>query len=176
MRVVSSKCKPKVAVSGCLLGQLVRYDGRAKQHPAICQLSDQFELIPLCPEVGAGLSVPRPPVQLVKRGQILRALGVEERGLDVSEPLKQYFESQRLLLETLSGIILKTKSPSCGINTTPFFNFKGQQIGITSGVFAAAIQARFPTLPLIDDEQFNNRLKRKCFLNEVNHHSQTRLK
>ncbi len=176
MRVVNSKRKPKVAVSGCLLGQIVRYDGREKQHPAICQLNDQFELISLCPEVGAGLSVPRPPVQLVQMGQALRALGIEERRLDVTEVLKQYFESQRLLLETFSGIIFKTRSPSCGINTTPSFNFEGQQIGLTSGIFAAAIQASYPSLPLIDDEQFNNLLKRKNFLNEVNHHSRTHQK
>jgi len=162
-----SKARPKIGVSACLLGQKVRYDGRKKQHPAINQLSCEFELIPICPEVGAGLSVPRPPIQLVKQKNRLVALGVEERKLDVTAPLNRYFESQLSTIKCLSGLILKTKSPSCGIDSTPFFDFSGEAIGQTSGLFASGLQQYFPSLPLIDEEQFEKELLQNRFLEKV---------
>lgn len=59
--------KPRVGVSACLLGQPVRYDGQAKPHAWVRDvLARKAELVPLCPETGAGLPVPRPPVRLVR--------------------------------------------------------------------------------------------------------------
>ncbi|MDA3870317.1 MAG: DUF523 domain-containing protein, partial [Gammaproteobacteria bacterium] len=56
---------PKIGISRCLLGDPVRYDGQSKPRTtAIDQLADHFQLIAICPEVEAGLPIPRPPVQL----------------------------------------------------------------------------------------------------------------
>lgn len=47
---------PKVLVSACLLGQPVRYDGRASGHPGLLQLwQGEGRVVPLCPEVAGGL-------------------------------------------------------------------------------------------------------------------------
>ncbi|MDR2876604.1 MAG: DUF523 domain-containing protein, partial [Chromatiales bacterium] len=44
-----------VGISACLLGEPVRYDGRDKRQEALCiELARCFELMPICPEVGAG--------------------------------------------------------------------------------------------------------------------------
>lgn len=170
----SSNNRPKIAVSGCLLGLLVRYDGRGKHHPAISKLSGDFELIPICPEVGAGLTVPRPPVQLVQVEHSLFALGVENRALNITEPLKRYFDSKTELINRISGMILKTKSPSCGVGSAPLFNFNGRQISKTSGLFAAAIQHHFPDLPIIDDRQLNEAVHRKNFFHEISRYQTIR--
>ncbi len=55
----------KIGISRCLLGQRVRYDG-ADKYSRICNedLAERFELVSVCPEVDAGLTVPRPPVEL----------------------------------------------------------------------------------------------------------------
>ena len=61
--------KPPIGVSRCLLGDAVRYDGESKANDTVIeQLGDLFELVPVCPEVEAGLTVPRPPVQLTDSG------------------------------------------------------------------------------------------------------------
>ncbi len=57
--------KPTLGISACLPGQPVRFDGGHKKARYITQkLSEYFELMPVCPEVEAGLGVPRPTIQL----------------------------------------------------------------------------------------------------------------
>lgn len=57
--------KPILDVSACLPGQPVRFDGGHKKARHITQtLSEYFELMPVCPEVEAGLGVPRPTMHL----------------------------------------------------------------------------------------------------------------
>src|SRR5690625_7466210 len=55
---------PAVAVSACLTGQAVRYDGGHRHQAELLDaLADRLELLPLCPEFRLG--IPRPPVQRV---------------------------------------------------------------------------------------------------------------
>ena len=52
---------PRILVSACLLGQPVRYDGRAKpmHDRLLATWQAQGWLVPLCPEVAAGLPTAR---------------------------------------------------------------------------------------------------------------------
>ena len=60
------KTNLKIGVSSCLLGNEVRYDGKHKQMRYITDiLSNYFILIPVCPEVEIGMTVPREPVWLI---------------------------------------------------------------------------------------------------------------
>jgi len=59
--------KPVVAVSACLLGQAVRYDGQDKYTSLIAEeLKKYCRLIAVCPEVEIGLGVPRVKIQLTQ--------------------------------------------------------------------------------------------------------------
>src|SRR5690625_7816359 len=61
---------PAVAVSACLTGQAVRYDGGHRHQAELLDaLADRLELLPLCPEFRLG--IPRPPLQrvLTRQGQ-----------------------------------------------------------------------------------------------------------
>ncbi|AHM03992.1 Purine nucleoside phosphorylase [Roseibacterium elongatum DSM 19469] len=55
-----------ILVSACLLGRPVRYDGRAKplQAPLLARWQAEGRLIPICPEVAAGLLTPRPASEI----------------------------------------------------------------------------------------------------------------
>ncbi|HPF69113.1 MAG TPA: DUF523 domain-containing protein [Candidatus Krumholzibacteria bacterium] len=54
--------RPVIAVSACLLGQNVRYDGRLKTCAEVHDLlAAAADLVPLCPETGVGMPVPREP-------------------------------------------------------------------------------------------------------------------
>ena len=62
---MSSITKPKIAISACLLGENVRFNGGHKQSLLCCQtLADYFDFVPLCPEVAIGLGIPREPIRL----------------------------------------------------------------------------------------------------------------
>lgn len=156
--------KPRVGVSACLLGRAVRYDGRAKPHPWIRQeLARHAHLEPFCPEVEAGLPVPRPPVELVVQGGELRLLGVRERHLDVTEPLDAWLAEVEPRLAGLRAVILKARSPSCGLGSVPVHDEEGRVLGLASGRFAAHLAERAPGLLLmeaeaLDDERARARL------------------
>ena len=58
--------KPKIAISACLMGFDVRYNGGHKESQLCSQvLSDYFDFVPVCPEVAIGLGIPRQPIRLV---------------------------------------------------------------------------------------------------------------
>ena len=65
--------KPRLAVSSCLLGQKVRYNGDAAEFRALSRKwSGHFDLVGVCPEVGIGMGVPRPTIRLVNNGTSIR--------------------------------------------------------------------------------------------------------
>lgn len=151
----SASARAPVAISACLAGQPVRYDGTDKRFVGIEALSEILELIPICPEVGAGLPVPRPPVQLVSSDGSQRALGRDDPSLDVTAALQHYAEhsAQRFLQQPVSlcGYIWKSRSPSCGLASTPLFDAHSRQIGIVSGIQANHFQRHLPWLHCVDE-------------------------
>lgn len=112
---------PTVLVSACLLGEACRYDGRSQRSERVLAALEGKAVVPVCPEVGSGLPVPRPPVDLcggsgvdVWAGQA-RALEREAR-VDRTEDFKR---GAQLALEAARNFgaavaLLKEKSPSCG--------------------------------------------------------------
>lgn len=158
--------KPRVLVSACLLGEPVRYDGGHKRHAWLVEeLLPRIEPVAVCPEVGIGLGVPRPPIQLVQTDAGIRALGVEDPTLDVTDRLEGY--ASRQAHPWLCGAVFKARSPSCGIETTPLFDPNGREIGFTSGLFAAGLQAALPGLPVIDEAGLEDPDRRTAWLEAV---------
>jgi uncharacterized protein YbbK (DUF523 family) len=151
----SALARAPVAISACLAGQAVRYDGTDKQFVGAKILGEMLTLIPLCPEVGAGLPVPRPPVQLVSSATGQRALGRDDPTLDVTAALQHYAEqsAQRFLQPpiTLCGYIWKSRSPSCGLASTPLFDANNRQIDTVSGIHANHFQRHLPWLHCVDE-------------------------
>jgi len=154
----SSACfRAAVAVSACLTGQPVRYDGRDQSHAQVrSRLDETLRLVPVCPEVGAGFGVPRPPVQLVATDSRTtpRALGRDDPSLDVSDDLRReaLLNARRLIREQrLCGYLWKSRSPSCGFNSTPVYDHSGRQIGLGSGIQAALFQKYLPWLAFCEE-------------------------
>ena len=151
------RARPLVGISACLCGERVRYDGADKGHPAlIARLARSLTLHPLCPEVAAGLGVPRPPVRLVGASpDALRARGVTQTSLDVSDALQRV--AGQLLGQAAApgahfcGYLFKSKSPSCGLGSTPWWSPDGDMQGVTSGLVAGRFQIERPDLCLADD-------------------------
>ena len=66
----------RIGVSACLLGRQVRFDGQHKRDAFLVDALGRFaELVPVCPEVEVGMSIPREPVRLVGAAKTPRMLG-----------------------------------------------------------------------------------------------------
>ena len=143
----------KIGVSSCLAGELVRYDGATKLVRWVCELEESVEVVRFCPEVGAGMPVPRPPIQVVLAGQTPRIKMVESRQ-DLTEAMHRYINDAIATIRTspLDGFVLKARSPSCGVGSTPWFTEDGSEIVATeSGLWAHALQRAFPAMPIVDE-------------------------
>jgi len=160
--------KPLVAVSSCLLGEAVRYDGRSKPNRWIIDEVGQWvDFLPLCPETSAGLGVPRPPVQLSQTPSGIRALGVDDPVLDVTGPIVAWAQDFLCTMPPVSACILKARSPSCGYLSTPLFDGDGNELERVSGLFASALRERFPQLLIVDEEMLASDAGKEKFLREL---------
>jgi len=93
--------RPRLAVSSCLLGQAVRYDGRHKRHDwLVGTLGRCVDFIPLCPEVSIGLGIPRQPVHLTGDPEHPRVRAVSDPDRDVTDALQA---AGRAVAATLGG-------------------------------------------------------------------------
>lgn len=142
-----------LGVSTCLLGDPVRYDGRSKRDSWISEvLARHFQLVRVCPEVQAGLGIPRPPMRLV--GDLLapRVLTIAT-GEDRTPVLAAFVADEllRLFSGNLRGFIFKSRSPSCGMHSVGVFDLQGGGVGMTSGLFARAFCRAFPLAVVVEE-------------------------
>jgi len=161
--------KPLVGVSACLLGQNVRYDGGNK-HDAFLNgpLSTYVEYVPVCPETGIGLGVPRRTIRLVGDPQRPRAVGTDDPAMDVTSRLETFADSQRGGFSSLSGFVLKKNSPSCGMERVKVYNeATNQAVRKGSGIFARMLMQQFPLLPVEEEGRLNDAVLRENFINRV---------
>ena len=144
--------KPLVGVSQCLLGDAVRYDGQSKANQVVLEhLSQVFELIPICPEVEAGLSIPRPPVQLTGSIENPELTGRDDPSLNITGIMRNYCETKSTELDYLSGFIFKSRSPSCGLNSTPVYIDDHCATETGRGIFAMHFCQTYPNLPIVEE-------------------------
>ena len=130
----------KILVSACLYGEgIVRYDGKEKplSDPLFLKWKSEGRLIPLCPEILAGLPVPR------ARTEQKGARVITSEGGDLTEA---FHKAGELALQTakdadIAFAIFKENSPSCGVNSVYDGTFSGMKInksGITTEYLKAA--------------------------------------
>ncbi len=161
--------RPKVGISHCLLGANVRYNAKTKENRFLIEaLSPHVQWIPVCPEAGAGMSVPRPAIELVRVKGGIKALGVADRKLDPSSRLSSYAQSFLSIHVDLSGFVLKARSPSCGVKVD-VHSFDGDKLlqEQAMGLFVAELVLVFPTLAIIDEEQWMDTRQRAEFMARV---------
>jgi uncharacterized protein YbgA (DUF1722 family)/uncharacterized protein YbbK (DUF523 family) len=157
--------RPRVGVSACLLGRAVRYDGGHKQDPFVsASLAAHVELVPVCPEVEAGLGTPRPAAHLERAAAGVRF--VETRsGIDHTERMLAHAAARVRGLADLDGYVLKKGSPSCGVSRV-----KGGE----RGLFAAALIDALPLLPVEEEGRLHDPGLREAFVERVFGHHRLR--
>jgi uncharacterized protein YbbK (DUF523 family) len=107
-------------VSACLLGIPCAYDGRGHLVEELLAFAARGLVVPVCPEVLGGLSIPRLPAEIVGEGGadvlVGRARVVTKEGRDVTDAYVRGAEGA-LAAATRHGVsvaILRQRSPSCG--------------------------------------------------------------
>jgi uncharacterized protein YbbK (DUF523 family) len=158
--------RPRVGISRCLLGDQVRYDGGHKHEPSLIDaLGAHVEWVPVCPELEVGMGVPREPIQLVTAadGSRVRLAGVDS-GADWTDRMQLWAAEKIAALQalSLSGFVLKSRSPTCGPHAVPVRN--GEP---SPGMFAQALMAAMPDLPVEDEERLRDPEARASFMARV---------
>jgi uncharacterized protein YbbK (DUF523 family) len=160
-----------VAVSACLLGEPVRYDGTDQRDPYVCgELACAFRLVPICPEIELGLGVPRRPIRLVRTDEGVRVRDAEDPDnpeLDLTEQFRELAEELAPLLARLSGYVFKSRSPSCGVRDVRLYGRGGGSRPVATGEFARLVMAMYPRLPVVDERQLADPEQRLRFLRRV---------
>lgn len=157
-----------LAVSACLLGEQIRFDGGHKRDRFITdELSAFAEFIPFCPEHLA-FNTPRPSVRLVNVEGNVRVHS-NKSGEDLSDALIQTSRDELSKLESksLCGIIFKSKSPSCGMKSAKLYLENGYCEGKEDGLFMSLCRERFPLLPMEEEGRLEDAWLRENFVMQI---------
>ena len=133
-RKMSETGEMKILVSACLLGRNCKYNGGNNYDENVVQFLQDKQIIPVCPEVLAGLGVPRTPIEIVN------GILLDRDGNSVDAALRRAVQQ---ILEQVSGeaiecAILKSRSPTCGVRQVYDGTFSGT-LTDGSGVLAQAL-------------------------------------
>ena len=137
----------KILISGCLIGEKVKYNGLDNQLSSklIEQWTSEGRLVPICPEVEGGLPVPRNPVEILNGNgsDVLNgvAKAYDDKGNDVTEAFITGAEKALKVAkeQRIDIAVLKERSPSCGSNSIYNGKFNGTKIdgmGVTASLLA----------------------------------------
>ena len=158
----------KIGVSSCLLGEQVRYDGGHKLDRYITDMLGRFfTLVPVCPEVGCGMTVPREAMRLEGDPANPRLVTGKTR-IDKTDQMLAFCREmvQELEAEDLCGFIFKKGSPSSGLFRVKVYR-DGMPSRSGSGIFASAVAKHFPHLPLEEEGRLNDPGLRENFIERV---------
>lgn len=139
----------KVIISACILGELCRYDGKTKKIDAILEKYKEYEIIPFCPEAPL-FGTPRERISVVEKDDALKII-TDETQRDVTTLLEEEIQKFCQEHKEVDAIVLKSKSPSCGYETTPILNANKEIIKTGSGIAARMMQSAYPEIQIEDE-------------------------
>jgi len=159
--------KPKVAVSACLLGQNVRYNGGNTFNSYISDiLPKYFEIVPFCPEIEMGMGVPRETLRLTRFAKDdIRMIG-QKSEKDWTPHAKKIAKTIAASLSDVDGIIFQKKSPSCGAEKVKIFS-KGTPNANGVGIFATTFMEMYPIIPHMDSGRLMNNSFKEYFIRQI---------
>jgi uncharacterized protein YbgA (DUF1722 family)/uncharacterized protein YbbK (DUF523 family) len=159
----------RVGISSCLLGNEVRYDGGHKRDRYLTDTLGQFfAWVPVCPEVEMGLGTPRETLRLVGDPSAPRLVFGKTRG-DQTDGMQTWAKGRldQIAHMDLCGYILKSDSPSCGMERVRVYGESGMPSKTGVGIYARALMDRFPLLPVEEEGRLHDLPLRENFVERV---------
>lgn len=157
--------RPTLLVSRCLGFVPCRYDGQQLRSRTVDLLKEHMDCMDVCPEVEAGLGVPRPPIRLCMDNERIEVWQPAKKRA-VTKQLQQASDSLLEQLEQCDGAILKGKSPSCGLYNAKIYRGRDQPhfLRWDSGIFGKRVLERISHKAVEDEHRLSNYILREHFL------------
>ncbi|MCW8838879.1 MAG: DUF523 domain-containing protein [Thiovulaceae bacterium] len=142
----------KVIISACLLGEYCRYDGKTKAVDALVDKFKDCEIIPFCPEAPI-FGTPRERINVVMLSGQKRII-TDETNVDVTQKLSDEIDSFIKRNSEADAIVLKSKSPSCGLGTTPMLDKNKNILEYGNGLAADKFLENYPKKNIFDESSY----------------------
>lgn len=125
----------KILVSACLLGENCKYSGDNNYNAAVAVFVKDKDVLPICPEMMAGMGCPRTPIEIVN------GVLMDRNGNNVDAVMREAIEKAMEMIrkEDIQCAVLQSRSPTCGVNQVYDGSFSGKLIN-GSGLFAQALK------------------------------------
>ena len=123
----------RILVSACLMGRRCKYSGGSNYSEKTADFIRGHEVIEVCPELRAGLGVPRKPIEIVD------GVLMDREGNSVDAALRTAVAEIMASLPPIDCAVLQSRSPTCGVNQIYDGTFSGRRIP-GSGIFAQALK------------------------------------
>ena len=159
----------RLGISRCLLGEEVRYDGRHNKDNFLTEVLGRYvEWIPVCPEVEAGLGIPREPMRLIGDPQNPRLVTIGSK-IDHTRALETMAKSriEKFKQLDLAGYVFIKTSPSCRVDRVRLYNAHGTPSRKGVGLFARAFMKQFPLILVEEEGQLCDPTVRENFIERV---------
>lgn len=173
----------RIAVSDCLIGTECRYNGgHAQDEFVLHQLAKYAKFLPFCPEA-AVIGTPRETIRLVGFPSELESnhvgSGLEKLRIEVigsksntryTEGLQKYNDRMipKLLEQQIDGAVVKSRSPSCGLERIKVYQPSGEWHGskdpMIAGKFTSQLQATAPELAIEEEGRLSDAWLRETFI------------
>ena len=136
----------KIVVSACLMGRNCKYNGGNNYNEKLVAMLKDREIIEVCPEVAAGMPIPRPAVEILN-GRVIR-----EDGSDWDDVYRKGVEVvlNQLKQEDIDYAVLQSRSPTCGVKQIYDGTFSKKRID-GQGILAKELAERGIKLVDIED-------------------------
>lgn len=143
--------RPRVVLSRCLELAACRYDGGGIRSEVVRRLAPWVEWVPVCPEVRIGLGVPRDPIRIERSSPGDLRLVQPSTGLDLTERMLGFAESFADGTAAVDGVLLKSRSPSCGLGDVKIYEGEEPVTTAGTGLFAAVLRERYGGVAMADE-------------------------
>lgn len=156
----------KIGISSCLLGNKVRFDSGHKKNAYVNNvLNKHFDFVAFCPEVAIGLTIPRKPIRLIQRKDIIDVVEPNS-GDSYLEKLQNY--ANTIHTGELDGFIFKKDSPSCGVYRVKTYHENGNKLNNNGvGGFSEQFIKNFPNIPIEEEGRLNDNNLRDNFIQRI---------
>jgi uncharacterized protein YbgA (DUF1722 family)/uncharacterized protein YbbK (DUF523 family) len=159
----------RLGISSCLLGNEVRFDGGHKRDSFSVEMLGKFvDWVPVCPEVEAGMGIPRPAMRLVDSGDGVRLVEIRSEA-DHTRSMEKYAAQRVRALGKLDlcGYVLKKGSPSCGMSRVKIYGAKKMPTTKGVGLYASALLGAYPSLPVEEEGRLHDARLRENFIERI---------
>ena len=162
----------KIAVSDCLRGTECRYNGGHAQDDFVNHhLAKYADFYPFCPEAAA-IGTPRETVRLVGVDDKIKVLGSRSTE-DFTQGITEYNNKiiPKLIEKDIDGAVVKSRSPSCGMERIKVYQPDGQWYGsrdpMQAGLFTQKLMQDAPHLAIEEEGRLNDAWLRETFMLKV---------